>query len=32
LHLNLNHTAIKLLQRHKGINEELVKQRVIRNM
>lgn len=24
LHLNLNHTAIKLLQRHKGINEELV--------
>ncbi len=24
LHLNLNHTAIKLLQRHKGINEDLV--------
>ena len=24
LHLNLNHTAVKLLQRHKGINEELV--------
>jgi integrase/recombinase XerD len=24
LHLNLNHTAIKLLQRHKGINEELL--------
>ena len=24
LHLNLNHTAIKLLQEHKGIDEELI--------